>query len=81
MHVPPPREAVRDCMPVLFDLLEAETEPAIRVVLGHFVFVYIHPYFVGNGRMGRFLMNLMLAASASVGQDIPVPGARARAWR
>ena len=33
----------------------------MRVVLGHFVFVYIHPYMDGNGRMGRFLMNAMLA--------------------
>jgi len=32
------------------------------MVLGHFVFVYIHPYLDGNGRIGRFLMNLMLAA-------------------
>lgn len=62
MHVPPPREAVRDCMPVLFELLSAEVEPAVRVVLGHFVFVYIHPYMDGNGRMGRFLMNVMLAS-------------------
>lgn len=62
MHVPPPREAVRDCMPVLFELLAEETEPAVRVVLGHFVFVYIHPYMDGNGRMGRFLMNVMLAS-------------------
>ena len=38
-HVPPPREAVRDCMPVLFELLAGEAEPAVRVVLGHFVFV------------------------------------------
>ena len=60
MHVPPPREAVRDCMPVLFDLLKEEPEPAVRVVLGHFIFGYIHPYVDGNGRMGRFLMNTML---------------------
>lgn len=26
------------------------------------MFVYIHPYFDGNGRMGRFLMNVMMAA-------------------
>jgi len=26
------------------------------------MFVYIHPYMDGNGRMGRFLMNVMLAA-------------------
>lgn len=31
-------------------------------MLGHFVFVYIHPYMDGNGFMGRFLTNLMIAA-------------------
>ena len=24
--------------------------------------MYVHPYFDGNGRMGRFLMNLMVAS-------------------
>jgi hypothetical protein len=43
MHVPLNRDAVRDAMPVFFDLLREETNPAVRVVLGHFVFVYIHP--------------------------------------
>ena len=62
MHVPPGREAVRDAMPVFFDLLRDESEAAVRAVLGHFVFVYIHPYFDGNGRMGRFLMNAMMAS-------------------
>ena len=62
MHIPPRREAVRDMMPAFFDLLKEETEASVRVVLGHFVFVYIHPYMDGNGRMGRFLMNLMLAS-------------------
>jgi hypothetical protein len=72
MHVPPPREAVRDCMPVLFELLENETEAAVRVVLGHFVFVYIHPYMDGNGRMGRFLMNVMLASGGYPWTIIPI---------
>ena len=62
MYVPPRHEAVRDCMPAFFDLLREEPEPSVRVVLGHFVFVYIHPYMDGNGRMGRFLMSVMLAA-------------------
>src|SRR5690606_10088042 len=35
MHVPPPRDAVRDCMPALFELLEGEAETPVRVVLGH----------------------------------------------
>ena len=72
MHVPPPREAVRDCMPVLFELLANEIEPAVRVVLGHFVFVYIHPYMDGNGRMGRFLMNVMLASGGYPWTIIPL---------
>ena len=72
MHVPPPREAVRDCMPVLFELLANEAEPAVRVVLGHFVFVYIHPYMDGNGRMGRFLMNVMLASGGYPWTIIPL---------
>jgi hypothetical protein len=72
MHVPPPREAIRDCMPVLFDLLHEETEPSVRIVLGHFIFVYIHPYVDGNGRMGRFLMNTMLASGGYPWTVIPV---------
>jgi len=72
MHVPPPREAVRDCMPVLFELLANEVEPAVRVVLGHFAFVYIHPYLDGNGRMGRFLMNVMLASGGYPWTIIPL---------
>lgn len=31
------------------------------MVLGHHLFVFIHPHFDGNGRLGRFLMNAMLA--------------------
>lgn len=72
MHVPPNREAVRDLMPVLFECLHDETDPAVRVVLGHFLFVYIHPYMDGNGRMGRFLMNVMLAAGGYPWTVIPL---------
>ena len=55
-------EAVRDAMPALFDRLESETEPAVRAVLSHWLFGYIHPYMDGNGRTARFLMNAMLAS-------------------
>jgi hypothetical protein len=72
MHTPPPHEAVRDLMPLLFELISGEEQPAVRVVLGHFVFVYIHPYFDGNGRMGRFLMNVMLASGGYPWTVIPV---------
>ena len=61
-YVPPRWEAVRDAMPALFDLLQAETEPGVRAVLGHWLFGYVHPYPDGNGRMARFVMNAMLAS-------------------
>ncbi|MGE0188314.1 MAG: Fic family protein [Steroidobacteraceae bacterium] len=72
MHVPPSMEAVRDLMPTFFDLLEEENEPAVRVVLGHFMFVYIHPYLDGNGRMGRFLMNVMFASGGYPWTVVPL---------
>lgn len=72
MHVPPTSDAVRDLMPAFCDLLSEETEAAVRVVLGHFFFVYIHPYMDGNGRIGRFLMNVMLASGGYRWLVIPV---------
>jgi len=72
MHMPMNSDAVRDALPTLFDLLREEQEPAVRVVLGHFLFVYIHPYMDGNGRMGRFLMNVMLASGGYPWTVIPV---------
>jgi hypothetical protein len=72
MHVPPRQEAVRELIPAFFELLKNEPESPIRVVLGHFIFVYIHPYFDGNGRIGRFLMNTMMAAGGYQWTIIPV---------
>ncbi|MEE1964665.1 Fic family protein [Allomuricauda taeanensis] len=54
MYVPLNKDAVHDATPVLFELLAKEEHTYVRAVLGHFIFVYIHPYMDGNGRMGRF---------------------------
>ncbi len=61
-HVPPRVELIGQCMDTLFELLAKEREPIVRAVLGHWLFGYIHPYPDGNGRMARFLMNVMLAS-------------------
>ena len=61
-HVPPnpvPRPAM---MEELFALMKEESSAAVRAVLGHFVFVHIHPFMDGNGRTARFLMNLMFVS-------------------
>jgi Fic family protein len=44
----------------------------VRVVLGHFIFVYIHPYTDGNGSVGRFLMNTTMASGGYPWSVIPV---------
>ncbi|HMO32739.1 MAG TPA: Fic family protein [Lacibacter sp.] len=71
-HVPPGNEAVREIMPVLMELLQQERDAGVRAVLGHFLFGYIHPYIDGNGRMARFLMNVMLASGGYPWTVIPV---------
>jgi len=71
-HIPMSSDGVRDAMPVLFEMLKEEKEPAVRAVLGHFIFVYIHPYMDGNGRIGRLLMNVMLASGGFHWTIIPL---------
>lgn len=72
MHTPLNPDALRDAMTTLFELLREEPEASVRAVLGHFVFTYIHPYMDGNGRVGRFLMNTMLASGGYDWLIIPV---------
>jgi fido (protein-threonine AMPylation protein) len=61
-HAPPSFESIRQAMPTLFELIKQEPHAGVRAVLGHFIFVYLHPYADGNGRIGRFLMNSLLAS-------------------
>lgn len=61
-HVPPPHTAVDDALKALFDAVQNEKSPIVRAILGHWLFGYIHPYRDGNGRVARFLMNLLLAS-------------------
>lgn len=72
MHTPLNPDALRDAMTTLFELLSEEPDARVRAVLGHFVFTYIHPYMDGNGRVGRFLMNTMLASGGYDWVIIPV---------
>jgi hypothetical protein len=62
MHTPVPSEAILDSLEALWDLIKGEPEASVRAVLGHHLFVFVHPYFDGNGRTGRFLMNALLAS-------------------
>jgi hypothetical protein len=62
-HVPPHHgRPIIDGMEAFYTALREEPSAAVQAALGHFVFVFIHPFPDGNGRIGRFLMNAMLAS-------------------
>jgi hypothetical protein len=61
-HVPPPHNALSDCMETLFLCMENEPHPAVQAVLGHWLFGFIHPFPDGNGRIARFVMNALLVS-------------------
>ena len=68
--VPPPADNVPDCMDDLTSMLQyvpaeedqIEIPIVIRMAVVHAQFETIHPFFDGNGRVGRILLPLMLAA-------------------
>ncbi len=47
-------------MEALSEMMKEESDPLVRAILGHFFFVFIHPYMDGNGRTARFAMNSQL---------------------
>ena len=61
--VPPPAEAVLDCMGRLELFLHDRPEPTpalLKAALAHVQFETIHPFLDGNGRLGRLLITLLL---------------------
>ena len=72
MHTPLNPDAVLDAMSALSDLMMGEENALVRAVLGHFFFVYIHPYMDGNGRTARFVMNSQLVTAGYPWVVVPV---------
>jgi Fic family protein len=61
--VPPPAEAVMECMGKLELFLHDRPEPTpvlLKAALAHVQFETIHPFLDGNGRLGRLLITLLL---------------------
>ena len=63
--VPPHHEHVPALMSDLEQLLHEDSffvHPLVRIALAHYQFETIHPFLDGNGRLGRLMISLYLAA-------------------
>lgn len=61
--VPPPPDALQDCMGALESFLHARDDGLpilVRTALAHAQFETIHPFLDGNGRIGRLLITFLL---------------------
>ncbi len=64
--VPPHHEHVPELMGDLEKLLNEQVffaHPLVRIAIAHYQFETIHPFWDGNGRLGRLMISLYLASS------------------
>ena len=70
--VPPPMSEMEECLNQLEKFLHAETKlpPLVEVALVHYQFETIHPFWDGNGRIGRLLITLLLCQRNILGKPL-----------
>lgn len=62
-----PESKIDEMLTQMIDLVEGKTIPAIySAFLAHFLFEFIHPFYDGNGRTGRYLLALYLSEPLSI---------------
>jgi Fic family protein len=74
--VPPPPEAVPECLTQLERFLNDLPEPMsplVKAALAHVQFETIHPFLDGNGRIGRLLIVLQLVADGVLREPMLYP--------
>ncbi|HKB82177.1 MAG TPA: Fic family protein [Burkholderiales bacterium] len=64
IFVPPPANELDECLKLFERFLHDQppTSPLVKAALAHVQFETIHPFLDGNGRVGRLLIALQLAA-------------------
>jgi Fic family protein len=76
VFVPPPADAVADCLGALERFLNDDPEPTpplIKAALAHAQFESIHPFLDGNGRVGRLMIMLQLVADGILHEPLLYP--------
>ncbi len=76
VFVPPPVDALADCLKHLERFLNDEPAPVpplIKAALAHVQFETIHPFLDGNGRIGRLLIVIQLVADGVLREPMLYP--------
>jgi Fic family protein len=84
VFVPPPADAMPECLTSLERFLNDEPEPVpplIKAALAHVQFETIHPFLDGNGRLGRLLIVLQLVADGVLREPMLYPSLFFKAHR
>ena len=82
--VPPPADAVPECLKQFERFLNDEPEPTpplLKAALAHVQFETIHPFLDGNGRIGRLLIVLQLVADGLLHEPLLYPSLFFKAHR
>ena len=62
-----PESKIEQMISQMINLVEGGAVPAVySAFLAHFLFEYIHPFYDGNGRTGRYLLALYLSEPLSI---------------
>ncbi|MVF24984.1 Fic family protein [Methylocaldum sp. BRCS4] len=75
-YFPPPVDDLRVLMKgweAFVNDQQKQIDPLVKTVCAAFGFVYLHPFFDGNGRLHRFVIHQLLARSGLIPQDIVIP--------
>lgn len=61
-----PESAIYEALESMIKIIESPDVPELYSALAsHYIFEYIHPFYDGNGRMGRYLLSVCLEAPLS----------------
>lgn len=62
-----PESKINDALEKMLGMIKDENVPALyRVIVSHYIFEYVHPFYDGNGRTGRYLLSLTLRKSLTI---------------